>query len=494
MENPAEVQELRNKLRMLKFSQEDKFLNLVRKQQRSISKQRQANDTLRNEIAQYEFQIGRIEELTAKYKNNEDLLRLNANHKNYTNKLSVLSADFAAEDQKRKRLEEEVSKARSAAGGVFAQARENEALLKDLHTMENRLDKALMRYNSSLTKLSAMRSQIDEIRKERNTFRSVIRKAIEDRQAKDDEMNRLITNSNQAYADRDRLMMELVQLKSAEKEDVQNYESELTRCEQRIENQIITQNHPRNQPLPIPSRDSQIGSTSDGQDELVALTDQLTTNTSQILDSLGFANADEMIKEAQRLESQNFSLYNFVVENAALRTDLQDQLDQLYDTEKDLLDQSEMTEDQLNGKLQEITKNINLTDHELSELKQQHKAEKAEFREIYSKLEDLFNTLGCSWADSPDEKESITTANAMFVMTTIEETLMDMMRETCDKARMQYAVRFPDLQSTMIDDKTDLSITRSPGHSRTIQDREIPKQIESTKPLTLDEIRELLNA
>ena len=82
MENPAEVQELRNKLRMLKFSQDDRILNLVRKQQRCISKQRQANSTLRNEISQYEYQIGRIEELTVAFKNNVELLRLTARDKN----------------------------------------------------------------------------------------------------------------------------------------------------------------------------------------------------------------------------------------------------------------------------------------------------------------------------------------------------------------------------------------------------------------------------
>ncbi|OHT10251.1 hypothetical protein TRFO_04256 [Tritrichomonas foetus] len=492
MENPAEVQELRNKLRMLKFSQEDKFLNLVRKQQRSIAKQRQANETLRNEIAQYEFQIGRIEELTIAYKNNEELLRLNSQQKNYTNKLSVLSADFSAEDQKRKRLEEEVSKARSAAGGIFAQARENEAVMKDLHTMENRLDKALMRYNSSLAKLAALRSQIDEIRKDRNTFRNVIRKALSDRALKEEEMNTLISNSNQAYADRDRLMMELVQLKSAEKEDVQTFQTELSRCEQRIENQRITQNHPRDQAQPILSRDSQIGSSSDQQEELTALTENYQTTITQTLDNLSMSSVEELINEAQRLESENFSLYNFVVENAAIRTDLQDQLDQLEQTEKELLDQSQMTEEQLSEKLTVITNNINSTSQELNDLKTQHKKDKTEFKEIYEKLEDLFNELGCSWEHAPDEKKHITIANSRFVMTTIEKCLMEMMRDTCDKARMQYAVRYADPQSILADDRTETTVSRISLHQRSSQDREIPKSIESTRPLTLEEIRELL--
>ena len=493
MENPAEVQELRNKLRMLKFSQDDRILNLVRKQQRCISKQRQANSTLRNEISQYEYQIGRIEELTVAFKNNEELLRLNALEKNYRNKLSVLSADFSAEDQKRRRLEEEVSKARSAAGGIFAQARENEAVMKDLRTMENRLDKSLLRYSSNLAKLQQLRAQINEIRKDRDTFRQVIKKAVSDRQMKEEEMNTLIANSNEAYAARDRLMMELVQLKSAEKEDLQNYQTELSRCEQRIENQIITQNHPRDPAQPILSRDSMIGSSSDQQEELTALTENYQTTITQTLDNLSMSSVDELINEAQRLESENFSLYNFVVENAAIRTDLQDQLDQLQRQEKELLDQSQMTEEQLSEKLSEITTNITKTSKELDDLKTQHHKEKNEFKEIYQKLEDLFNVLNCSWDNAPDENKHITTANSKFVLTTIEKTLMEMMRDTCDKARMQYAVRYADPQSILAEEKNEATVSRISLHNRQSQEsREIPKNIESTRPLTLEEIRMLL--
>ena len=112
MENPAEVQELRNKLRMMKFPQ-DEILNTVRRQQRAIHKQKQANETIRNEIDQFEAQLSRIEEMQQKYATDERLLKLESQKKNLTNKLSVLQADFSAEDQKRRRLEEEVSKARS---------------------------------------------------------------------------------------------------------------------------------------------------------------------------------------------------------------------------------------------------------------------------------------------------------------------------------------------------------------------------------------------
>ena len=148
MENPAEVQELRNKLRMMKFPQ-DEILNTVRKQQRSIHKQKQSNDTIRNEIHEFEAQIQAIDQSVSAHDTSEDINKLKAQEKNLSNKLGVLSADFSAQDQKRRVLEDEVSKARSKAGGIFAQSHENEEIQARNRTMEKRLYKALFRYKKN---------------------------------------------------------------------------------------------------------------------------------------------------------------------------------------------------------------------------------------------------------------------------------------------------------------------------------------------------------
>ena len=169
MENPAEVQELRNKLRMMKFPQ-DEILNTVRKQQRAIHKQKQANETIHNELNEYKMQIDSYEQTKAAHDSSDELNHLKSLEKTMTNKLSVLSADYAAEEQKRKALEEEVSKARSKAGGIFAQTRENEEIQGKIRTMENRLDKSLVRYNQNLTKLAEKRAQLDELRKDQSSM------------------------------------------------------------------------------------------------------------------------------------------------------------------------------------------------------------------------------------------------------------------------------------------------------------------------------------
>lgn len=494
MENPAEVQELRNKLRMMKFPQ-DEILNVVRRQQRAIHKQKQANETLRNEIDQYESQINRIQQLINAHKTNEDLLRLESQKKTLSNKFSILSADYKEEDKKRKKLEEEVSKARSKAGGIFAQARENEEIQSQLHTMENRLDKALTRYNNNLTKLAAMRSQLDEYRKDRFTFIDVIKKAKSDKEVKDQQMSQLISVSNDAYSKRDQMKMQMAQIKSAEKEDIMVHDQEITRLNQNIESQKITQGHSRDPQMPISSTNSQIGSQSDQQEELTALTDSMQTSNMQILDMLHFKDVNELIEEAEKLERENFSLYNFVVEHGATRTELQEEIDRLEIQREQAIDKSNLTEEQQTEQLKELTKQINEYSVKVKSLRESHEKNKGEFKKVYDKLEHFFNKLECSWDDSPDEKSHITTGNAMYALVTIEKRVADLMNEVCDRAQIQYQEKLQDPASLLgSDEKTSESaVSRSPNHGRTNQDREISsKTIEATRPMTLDEIRDLL--
>ena len=58
---------------------------------------------------------------------------------------------------------------------------------------------------------------------------------------KDQEIAKLIRDSNDAYAERDSRKMELVRLKSAEKTDVKAFEEKLARLKQTIEGQKIAQ-------------------------------------------------------------------------------------------------------------------------------------------------------------------------------------------------------------------------------------------------------------
>jgi chromosome segregation ATPase len=494
MENPAEVQELRNKLRMLKFPQ-DEILNTVRRQQRAIHKQKMANETIRHEIVQYEAEIANIDREIQQHKTNEDLQHLQQQKKNLANKLSILTADYAAEETKRRKVEEEVSRANSRAGGLLQQTKANEALQARQRTMENRLDKALVRYNKTLARLADFRAHIDELRKDRRNFREVVRNADAAREKKDQEIGRLISDSNKAYSERDRRKMDLVRLRAAEKTDERAFEEKLARLNQTIEGQKIAQNHPVDQQQIVQSVSSQIGGQSDQQEELTTLTEEYQLTIQKTLDLLQFKDVEQLFSEAEALERENFSLFSFVQEHGAIKHQLQEEIDGLELQYDKLKVQTTVVDGRKSEELKDLTLVIQKLDEELTEIRDKRAHNEAEFESVYSEIENIFNLLGCSWEESPDGKTTASPTNAMFCLSLIEVALADMMNNVYEKTKMECALRDIKPSQFLQEDRAESAVLAR-GHvpPRQVQEKELAARVaDSNRPLSLEEMRALLD-
>jgi chromosome segregation ATPase len=499
MENPAEVQELRNKLRMMKFPQDD-ILNTVRRQQRAIHKQRQANDTIRNEIEQYEAQIQALSLLKEQHKADHGLEVLQATKKTLSNKLSILSADYQAEEAKRHRLEEAVSRANSKAGGLFQQSRENQEMQRQVRTTENRLDKALVRYSKNLTTLADLRSQLDELRKDRANFRQVMKGASQTGEHKDQEIAALIRTSNAAYSERDRKKMDLVRLKGAEETDRKVYDDKIQRLTQTIAGQKIAQTRQVNQPVQQASMDGAAGQAADQQEELTRLTEEYNDTIQRTLSLLQLKDVPELFSEADRLERENFSLFNYVVEHGAQRTRLQEEIDGLDMQRQTLLAQADFTDQEQSTELAKITQKIGEVDSELTCIQDQQTKNATAFTSVYAEIETLFNMLECKWDQSPDGNTSITAANAMFCLSLIEVSIADCMGTLFETVKRECA--FKDIRpANLIVEAPPVeapagirpSITAKPGMVALSQDKELAGRVaDSTHPMSLDELRAML--
>jgi chromosome segregation ATPase len=490
METAAEVQELRNKLRMMKFPQ-DEILNTVRKQQRAISKQKQANDTIRIEITEYETQIEAMQAQIEMHQANEELQHLQALHKNLANKYSVITADLAAEEAKRRKLEEEVSRANSRSGGLFKQSRENEVLQGRLRTMENRLDKALVRYNRNLGELSDVRARLDELRKDRHNFQGAMAGSQASLAAKDETMGSLIKSSNDAYAQRDKKKMKLAEVRSAEKADVQAYEVELRNVNDKVAAQKLTQNRPVDHHPVEPHSDVQAGSQSEQQEELTALTEQYNTTIQRTLELCAIPTLPELFVEAEKLERENFSLYNYVVEHGAKLTRLQEEIEGLelqYDT---LVAQTSANDQRQSGLLEKLTAKIQKVDSDLTSSRDLKEANDAEFASAYTEIEAIFNTLECKWDDSPDGKTTVTPVNAMFCLCAIEAVIADQISATFDKTRLECNLK--DIKpSTFLPEPSETHAPAKTAQTRASDKENAVKFTDAAKPLSIEELRALL--
>ena len=485
MENPAEVQELRNKLRMMKFPQ-DEILNTVRKQQRAIHKQKQANETIRAEIDEYQRQIDLYDQTVAAHDSNEELIRLKTQEKSLANRLGIINADYQAEDQKRKALEDEVSKARSRVGGAFAASREMEEVNAKIRTMENRLDKALVRYNQNLTALSEKRDQIDQLRKDRFTFRDIIAKSKAESQELSETIQNQIKLSNEYYSQRDGLKMDIQELKETEKADVDNFNKEMDRLNQTIESQKITASRPQEQQQSVPMIISQSGSTMDGTDEITKQTDQYQETINKTLDLLGYQTIEELFDAAQALERENFSLFNYVVEHGATKSKLQDDIAALDLQLETLQEQSQETEHDQATELAMVSHEIEATSKDLAELKDEDSKRQEEFSVLFKDIDELFSMLGCSWENSPDDKTSTTQNNALFALASIETAIVNIMEQISAKARSVY-------DTEPVETRSSVSLAKQtepkPQHIDINLDTTLKSIQDVQKPLTLDEIR-----
>ena len=65
---------------------------------------------------------------------------------------------------------------RQKMGGVNASRENNQAIAKQIQILENRLDKALKRYNEALANNKRLRENIDNLRRERLVFDQIYKK------------------------------------------------------------------------------------------------------------------------------------------------------------------------------------------------------------------------------------------------------------------------------------------------------------------------------
>merc|ERR1711988_1484663 len=94
-------------------------------------------------------------------------------------------------------------------GGCNASSQSDIAVTKQIRILENRLDKALVRFNESLATNRKLRETIDNLRRERAVFDTIYKKLEKEHQEAKRLMAEIIENSNQAYESRDEAQAKL---------------------------------------------------------------------------------------------------------------------------------------------------------------------------------------------------------------------------------------------------------------------------------------------
>ena len=153
----------------------------------------------------------------------------------YSRKIETERRRVEELDKQIKRMQLSVLQTRKDMGGINASHDNNLSVQKQIRILENRLDKALVKFNEALAHNKKLRQTIDNLRRERVKVDGIYRKLEKELAEKKDRMAQIIDMSNSAYEARDKAQSEMVVLKEQADQQRSKFESVWSQLGQLIE-------------------------------------------------------------------------------------------------------------------------------------------------------------------------------------------------------------------------------------------------------------------
>lgn len=205
--------------------------NTIRMQRQQIDKLKKDNERLKEDLA--------LETRQAKQANNQSasaqIAKLQDQADMYARKIDQERRRIEQLDTQIKKMEEQVLKQRKDMGGVNASQESSQHVQKEIKRLENRLDKALVKFNEALAHNKHLRETIDNLRRERVVFDGIYKKLERELNEKKQKMAEIIEISNAAYEARDKAQAEMIALKAQADEEQTKFESDWSQLGQLIE-------------------------------------------------------------------------------------------------------------------------------------------------------------------------------------------------------------------------------------------------------------------
>lgn len=153
----------------------------------------------------------------------------------FTRKIEIEKRRCAELTRQIQTMREQIADQRRKMGGLDAATEGNQKVQRQIKILENRLDKALAKYNEALAHNKQLRLTIDDLRKERLVFDDIYKKLQVELEEKKREMGDIIEVSNKAFEARDRAVNEMARLKTQANKEQAAFEAEFSELGKQIE-------------------------------------------------------------------------------------------------------------------------------------------------------------------------------------------------------------------------------------------------------------------
>lgn len=323
-----ELQKLQRQYRIMEgdrkaYSEESRIM--IGKQRASIEKLKRDNGALADELRLLEKRTEEKKQNGAFSKKAEALTE---QADAYQKKIRLISAEITALDGSISMMSKEIDGQRANLGGIHAASQNNDAILKSIRVLENRLDKALVKFNNALAVNKSLRGSIDNLRRERLVFDNIYRKFERDVLEQKKQMADIIENSNAAYEARDEAQAKIIALREKTEKEQQNYNQEMKELDRTLEQdrklkefmakKIADRNGDLNTRVselkPITKESQNAAKSSSNENISEESVESYQKAFEEIRQVTQISDISDLVQKFKEVEDQNFSLFNFVNE------------------------------------------------------------------------------------------------------------------------------------------------------------------------------------
>ncbi|XP_020364630.1 coiled-coil domain-containing protein 114 isoform X1 [Oncorhynchus kisutch] len=306
-----------------------------------IRRQRQEIETLEKEQEELQRSLCVSESLSRRQRDSEDAQTL----RSMLEQRDEVGDEVERERQSQAELEQEISSMerkltelrRGEVTATLSQKSQSRQTQKASRTLENKLDRALIRFNEQLTKNSHLREDLETLRVERVRFQQLHRRLDKELQEIRKDIGDMVSLSTAAYDVRVEAQSKMIMMREKAVKDLSQYSAEMKELERVIA-------HERRLKEFMTTKCSERSGQDEGQElgrrHAAELKEQRRLDSGEesvdtleevfhrIQNITGEEDLDMLVTRFIQVEDQNFALFNYVNEQNNEAEALRDQINQ----------------------------------------------------------------------------------------------------------------------------------------------------------------------
>lgn len=358
----AELQQLQREYRHMELNRRayaEESQSVLRKQQQTIDKIRKDNDLLKSDIAM--TMRGTTKPISANQ--HEHIQKLQDQGDQYANSIEFEQRNISTMEEQTLIMKQKLLHQRKSMGGVNAAKENYQMIQKQIRILENRLDKALLKFNEAISHNKTLRDEIDDLRRERVVFENIYRKMERELQDRKRQMAEIIEISNQMYEQRDQFQMEVTAIEQSNRKEQEEFENQMVELGRMLDTDLRLPTSPSRGSTPAVTKNmdntgsfggqtgspgrpgtgkSGYNSTNDKMDVVNSYerVQNFEEAFNKIKAATGITDIDELVRTFIKNEDHNFSLFNYVNEQNNEIEKLEEQIQVLREDEKKFAQES----------------------------------------------------------------------------------------------------------------------------------------------------------